>query len=790
VLPALPRCILVALLSAAPALATPPPWPRTEARADCAAHDPLRQPFFGDLHVHTSFSHDAYIRATRTDPRAAYRFARGDAVTLPDGSGALTRVVSIDRPLDFAAVTDHAEFIGETRSCITPGHPAFDTDMCQRLRALPQSEIERGTNFVLWGAPLGPFDPPDGHAFCDDPNVDCDAAANLVWHDIQAAADEAYDRTSACAFTTFVGYENTAAPGGRHLHRNVIFRNAEVPARPASYLETKQAGAPQPLWDALDADCRHADGACDALVIPHNSNLSGGGQFLDPADAADGLRRQQNEPLVELHQSKGNSECRFDRLAGRGVATVDELCTFEQDPRINQIQTRPVETYPARNLVRNVLKDGLAFADGIGANPFAFGFVGSTDTHVGTPGNTDERRSTGHEGYEDASPPERIRDEFDTNPGGLAVVWAEENSRDALFAALQRRETYATSGTRPVVRFFGGGLDGVECGAPDLVARSYDDGAPMGGQLGPLPGNAAPRFVVLAMKDPGAPGLPGSDLERLQIVKGWVDADGVTRETVVDVARASGEAGVDPATCEPTGGGAAELCAVWQDPDFDPRERAFYYARVVETPTCRWSTRVCRGEGVDPFAPDCAAQALAADPAGAFAACCSTEATHPFLAPTTRERAWTSPIWYDPDGIAALRATVRHGRTPGADTLKLALALGDPRRAFDPAADALTLRLTDDDEIWSAAIPAGTFVARGASKWTLGRGAVAGIRRASLRVRRDGSGRLKLTSGRRDLSAADASDHVVTLELIAGGRRLVHARPWSVRGRTLRRHEG
>jgi len=780
---------MLALLFAAPALAAPPPWPRTEPRDDCTAHDPLRQPFFGDLHVHTSFSHDAYIRATRTTPRDAYRFARGHAVTLPDGTGALTRVVSIDRPLDFAAVTDHAEFIGETRACITPGSPAYGTDMCQRMRTVTPDEGQRSIDFILWGAPLGMPEPPDDHAFCDETGVACDAAAQLVWQQIQAAADEAYDRTAACSFSTFVGYENTAAPGGRHLHRNVIFRNADVPARPASYMETKQAGAPQPLWDALDADCRNAGGACDALVIPHNSNLSGGGQFQDPLDAADGLRRQQNEPLVEIHQAKGNSECRFDRLAGRGVATVDELCTFEQDPRINQIQTAPIATYPARNLVRNVLKDGLALADTLGANPFTLGFIGSTDTHVGTPGNVDERRSTGHEGYEDASPPERIRDEFATNPGGLAVVWAEENSRDALFAALRRRETYATSGTRPVVRFFGGALDGVECGAPDLVARAYDTGTPMGGQLGPVRGSASPRFAVVAMKDPGTRGLPGSDLERIQIVKGWVDGEGVTRETVVDVATANGDAGVDPATCEPTGGGAAELCAVWEDPDFDPRERAFYYARLLETPTCRWSTRLCRDQGVDPFAPDCAAQALAVAPNGDFAHCCSAEATEPFLGPITRERAWTSPIWYDPDGIAALRATVRRGRKPGADVLKLALALGDPRRAFDPAADALALSLTDDDEIWSATVPAGAFVARGARKWTLRRGASADIRRASLRLRRDGSGRLKLSSGRRDLSAADATDHVVTFELIAGARRFVHARPWSVRGRQLRRQE-
>src|SRR5256712_3517419 len=320
-----------------------------------------------------------------------------------------------------------------------------------------------------------------------------------------------------------------------------------------------------------------------------------------------------------MRQIKGNSECRFDRLARAGAGTADELCTFEQEIGADQLpgeEPPPIDRYPLRNMVRNTLKDGLAFEQKLGVNPFRLGFVGSTDIHDGAAGSVAESGWAGGQGDNDSSPARQIRDEVRTNPGGLAVAWAEENSRDAIFSALARRETYATSGTRPVVRFFAGDLAGVRCGSRTLVRDAYASGTPMGGELGAVRGARSPRFVVWAMKDPGTASQPGTDLQRIQIVKGWTDARGRTHERGYDVAgKANTGADVDPATCAPRGKGFRELCAEWRDPHFKRGQRALYYVRVLENPTCRWSTRVCRAAGVDPFASACAAQAAQAGPA-------------------------------------------------------------------------------------------------------------------------------------------------------------------------------
>lgn len=625
-----------------------PPWQRTEVREPCAAYNPLRNPYVGDLHIHTRYSADAYIYGTRLDPRGAYRFAKGAPVPIAGEHEDQPRMATIERPLDFAAVTDHAEFLGEVYVCTTAGTPGYDASLCKTLRDLQPFSLQNPV-LVGWLYPAGSTDPPPGHPFCSTPGVDCHGATVSVWGDIQAAAEEAYDRSAACSFTSFVAYEHTSSPAGRHLHRNVIFRNEHVPAFPASHLQTGKQ-IPQGIWSAVETDCLHAGTGCDAVIIPHNSNLSGGQQWLDPADAAEAQRRQTLEPLAEIHQQKSNSECRFDRLAGTGAGTADELCTFEQDPRKDETPNEtppPIDQYPLRNMIRNTLKDGLLFEQRLGVNPFKLGFVGGTDTHNATGGNTEETNWEGGQGNNDATPALQISSFMRYNPGGLTVVWAEENSRDAIFAALRRRETYATSGTRPVVRFFAGQYDGLACGAPDFIRQAYARGVPMGGDLKPAPGQRGPQFAVWAIKDPGTATAPGTDLQRIQIVKGWVDAGGQTHEQVFDVAGSADTAAtVDPVTCAPVGAGSRELCALWTDPTFDPSERAFFYARVLENPSCRWSTRVCLAAGVDPFAGDCAAQAAAV---GAdFANCCLSETNDPFMAPTIQERAWTSPIWYRP----------------------------------------------------------------------------------------------------------------------------------------------
>ena len=662
--------------SAPPAAAgTGAPWQRTEERAACRSFDPLRQPYFGDLHIHTRYSADAYVYGTKVGPRDAYAFAQGASISLTDDQEQQTRSTRLDRPLDFAAVTDHSEFFGEVNLCITPGTPLYDTEMCRNLRK-PDDPLDRFNVTVQWLYPAGIDDPPRSHLFCNTPGVDCDAEAVTVWTEMQAAAEEAYDRSDACTFTSFVGYEHTASPFGRHRHRNVIFRNHVVPTFASSQLETAPEGWPQGLWNAVERDCLDAGLGCDAVIIPHNTNLSGGEQFADPEDAPSAQRRQDREPLVEIHQIKGNSECRFDLLAGEGVGTADELCSFEQlrfsHEGPDNSPPPDVASWPRRNLVRNALEDGLSLEERLGVNPFRMGFTGSTDNHDGAAGSTEEKGWQGGQGNADSSPQRRITDELRTNPGGLTGVWAEENSRDAIFSALQRRETFATSGTRSLVRLFGGALDGVSCDAPDLVARAYATGTPMGGELGDVRGGASPRFAVLAVKDPGTPDAPGADLQRIQIVKGWTDASGAPHERVFDVAgSASAGANLDTASCTPAAA-ASELCTVWEDPEFDPSQRAFYYARVLEVPTCRWSTRTCREQGVDPFASDCAAQAARAGES--FAACCTTEENG--IALTVQERTWSSPIWYRPESIVSVAGGIARARDARNGTADLVIVPG------------------------------------------------------------------------------------------------------------------
>lgn len=312
-------------------------------------------------------------------------------------------------------------------------------------------------------------------------------------------------------------------------------------------------------------------------------------------------------------------------------------------------------------MIRNVLKDGLALEQETGINPFTMGFIGSTDTHSATPGGAEEDNYTGHLGRRDSGY-RNVQDHFFSNPGGHAVVWAEENSRDAIFEAIRRKETYATSGTRPVVRFFAGAeIPEDSCASTDVVRQAYEKGVPMGSDLRLSPTEdsvvASPRFLVMAHKDSGTQTSPGTDLQRVQIIKGWVDANGNTQERVYEVAGdANNGATIDPNTCARVGGGAKQFCEVWQDPAFDASESAFYYVRVLENPTCRWSTLQCQAAGVNPFSKDCKTQAekatalaLEKDAEGdVYGKCCIAKESQPFYSPVIQERAWTSPIWYRP----------------------------------------------------------------------------------------------------------------------------------------------
>lgn len=650
-LPRLPRPRLRALaatllpLLAAGCPDVEPPSPQeapsyTEVREACAERDPLRKAYFGDLHVHTAFSFDAWTYDVRTTPADAYRFARGETIRLPplDEDGVGTTEVRLDRPLDFAAVTDHAEYLGEVSLCTTPGSPAYDTQTCVEYRPPISSFFNLNV-----GA-----DPPVRASFCQD-NTLCTDAAAPVWKVTQEAAEEAYDRTSECRFTTFVAYEYSLSPLGTNLHRNVIFRNEKTVLSP---ITTFEAEKPSDLWRMLSVQCKNGLLGCDVLAIPHNSNLSNGRLFEveypgakteDEQRAAAALRAEM-EPLVEVYQHKGDSEC----IPGLGpaIGEPDELCSMEKqhfppydDCGLDGTGNGGLGGFGCvswRDYVRGALETGLLEGERLGENPYKLGFIGSTDTHNGTPGATEEATFRGHLGNQDQSPEAALAGNaiagtpILSSAGGLAGVWAEENSRDALFDALRRRETFATSGTRIVVRMFAGWDYPADlCDRADLVAEGYRRGVPMGGDL-PPPGQAgAPVIVVSALRDAGTKERPGAQLQRAQVVKLWIDEAGTPHEAVFDVAGdAKNGAAVDTATCETKGPGADALCAVWTDPTFDPDRPALYYARVVENPTCRWSTHLCNS-----LSPEKQA-ALGCGSLGAPA--------------TVQERAWTSPVWYTP----------------------------------------------------------------------------------------------------------------------------------------------
>jgi hypothetical protein len=618
----------------------------TEAgRQPCLAYHPSRAPFFGETHTHTTYSFDAVLADTRSDPRDAYAFAQGGALALPpyDASGQALRSAQLQRPLDFAVVTDHAEFFGEPLVCLDPTTAGYASLPCLLFRGSigqpPGPTIPIG--FVFIAAPLIDAIPLRNEFICGPTGADCRVRSESVWLDIQAAAEEAYDRTSACAFTSFVGYEWTANTNQKNLHRNVIFRNEIVPATPTSYFE---AQTPQQLWAGLQSTCLDGLPGCDALAIPHNSNISGGVMFeTTGATAAGNALRVAFEPLVEIMQHKGESECRT------GIGTTDESCGFEKIPfTALGVARDPSAVPPALNFVRNALLEGLVQEHQTGVNPYRFGFVGGTDTHSAAPGAVEEDNYPGHLGFTESRSDYRlatfnvIPGGIDANPGGLTVLWAEENARDSLWRAMKRREAYATSGTRPTVRLFAGyDVPANHCSAPDYAAVGYERGVPMGGELPRCTGctpspPGGPRFSVLALQDAGSPGHPGTPLQRVQIVKGWTDAGGATHEAVYDVAGdALNGASVDTTTCTPQGAGFASLCTVWEDPGFDPDERAFYYARVLENPSCRWSQWECVRNGIT-------CSGTTPSTAG-FEACCN-----PAVPKTVQERAWTSPIWYAP----------------------------------------------------------------------------------------------------------------------------------------------
>ncbi len=599
---------------------------------------------------------DARTRDVVLTPDDAYRYATGEPIALPplDGRGQGTRTVSLERPLDFAAVTDHAEFLAEVTICTTPGSVAYDSKGCRIYRG-------EETSWAAWlfgihgvGSRILGLLALSGRSeeICGPDLERCRLAAAAVWGETQDAAERWYDRTSACRFTTFPAWEYSASPRQSKVHRNVILRNEIVPELPISWIDEPSA---EGLWRKLHERCLDTDTGCDALAIPHNMNLSNGRAFEiwyrdrpPAAQQAAARLRAGLEPVAEMTQIKGDSECRNGLWGVAGAA--DEFCDYEKIRTTDQPDDCEGETGSGAmrgdgcisrvDFVRYALVEGLREESRIGVNPFQIGFIGSTDTHNATPGAVSEDEYAGSRGARVATPLQRLRydgesaamrNEILRNPGGLAGVWAEENSRDAIFEALRRRETFATSGPRIRPRFFAGwNLPADACDQPDLVRRAYDVGVPMGGELGEnsAPSSGSPTFVVTALSDPGTSTQPGGLLQRLQIVKGWVGADGRFHQSVHDVAgTAHNGAAVDLRTCAPEGPGYRSLCGSWRDPDFDPTQPAVYYARVLENPSCRWSWRQCIELPESDRPNGCRL---------------------PWLAKTIQERAWTSPIWFTP----------------------------------------------------------------------------------------------------------------------------------------------
>ena len=606
-------------------------------REPCIHRDPLRQAFFGDLHTHTAFSLDALGRGGFQTPDDAFRFARGEPIDLSAVDGS-PRTAQLDRPIDFAAVTDHSEWLGEVEACTDPSSPVYGDAVCRRLRPgfTPEDRTVWRDDPRIGGRPS---------TVCGDDQRRCRDGLATAWTETVAAAERHYDRSSECSFTTFLGWEYTRAPERSMTHRNIILRNEIAPELPISWID---AAHPEEMWTKLKERCNDNGSGCEALSIPHNPNISNGrmftldwgGQSIEQQRAYASLRAEM-EPLLEMMQAKGASECR--RGMWGVVGGEDELCDFEQ---ARFIDTRPPpdceDGIGARALsgegcqsrldfARYALIEGLAQEERLGVNPFQFGLIAATDGHNGAPGDTDEYDFQGHNSNDDSNlerrlttssyVPHRFR-----NPGGLVGVWAEENSRDSVFDALKRRETFGTSGTRIQVRMFGGWDLPDLCTSHEMIADAYEAAVPMGAVLPAGSGADAPMLFVTAIADPGTDDHPGTPLQRIQIVKGWVGEDGQFYERVYDVAGdADNGADVSRETCERHGKGASELCVVWTDSEFDPSRSAVYYARVLENPSCRWSGWECSALPEADRPPQCA------DP------------TIPWQ---IQERAWTSPIWY------------------------------------------------------------------------------------------------------------------------------------------------
>ena len=595
-----------------------------------AQRDYPTRPLFGDTHLHTMASFDAGAFGARLTPRDAYRFATGYEVVSSSGIP-----MQLSRPLDFLVVADHSDNMGMFGDLLA-GKP--------NILANPQGKswydmIKGGRGAEAALQIIRSFS--DGSYPRDILYLPGNSGYTAAWQDTISAAEE-YNAPGR--FTAFIGYEWTSNTEGNNLHRNVIYRDNGDKARQLEpYVTMKPVGSDNPvdLWKWMEAYEAKTGGRL--LAIPHNGNLSNGRMFplVDsfsgkPVDKVYAANRAKWERLYEATQMKGDGE------AHPYLSPNDEFADFETWDKGNltltEAKTRAMLEF---EYLRSALKNGLKLERLLGINPFKFGLVGSTDTHTGL-ASAEEDNFIGKTVSNEPSA-ERLSATFVDGPkigkkimdwevssSGYAAVWAKENTRESIWDAMHRRETYATTGTRMAVRLFGGWDFTAGDARSRLPAQvGYKKGVPMGGDLSRAPAGKAPTFLVAALKDP-----IGANLDRYQIVKGWMDAQGRLHEKVYDVAwggnRRIGKNGklpsvgstVDLRTATWTNTiGAPELITVWKDPDFDPKQAAFYYGRVIEIPTPRWTAYDAQRFGVKPL---------------------------PGTRLTIQERAYTSPIWYNP----------------------------------------------------------------------------------------------------------------------------------------------
>ena len=583
--------------------------------------------FFGDLHLHSNTSADAHsmgnLLLTSAD---AYRFARGERVVASNGLPA-----QLKRPLDFLSVTDHAEFMGIYRMFTIQDPRLMTSRLGKAWLSRYDTKPDPNESDPTRAAARNPI-----AAFVNsinDPNAERDAypteLKSAIWTDVARTADEF---NSPGIFTAFTGYEWTAMRGGNNLHRCVILKDSAEVATGWLPYSAQSSSNPEDLWAALTKYEQITGG--EALSIPHNGNLSNG-LMWDTVDYDGGAidneyakTRMRWEPIAEVTQIKGDSETH------PSLSPDDPFADFERWDEFNISNTAKTtpEMYPG-SYARSALQRGLLLERDAGANPYAFGMIGSTDDHTSL-ATAEEDNFFGK--FANSEPGVRTADsrmaglnaDWELGASGLAAVWAPQNTREDLFASMKRREVYATTGSRIVLRFFGGWNYAPESiNSPYFETVGYRDGVPMGGELSR--GSGAPTFMVQAMKDPDA-----ANLDQVQIIKGWIDSDGATHEQIYYVAL-SDNRGIDPKTGlpEPVGStvdlenvsfsntiGAVQLSAHWTDPDFNAEQPAFYYARAIEIPRPRWSEYDRKAFGAE------------------FA-----EAPR-----TVQDRAYSSPIWYHP----------------------------------------------------------------------------------------------------------------------------------------------